>query len=106
MALRNPPPSVPGAGVSCVSKFQSRAANPLENKTTKIHNNTVKPKPMASMEVTMPQALAKRRRRYKASFMFIAMSEPLGFFSPVDHDFGEGQDHESDHEQQKAEREK
>jgi hypothetical protein len=38
--------------------------------------------------------------------MFIAMSEPLGFFSPVDHDFGEGQDHESDHEQQKAEREK
>jgi hypothetical protein len=38
----------------------------LENKTTKIHIKTAKPKPMASMEVTMPKALARRRLRYSA----------------------------------------
>ncbi len=65
MALRKPPPSVPGAGVSWVSKFMSSAANPLEKSTTKIQSNTARPKPMATIEVAMPHALAKRRRRYK-----------------------------------------
>ena len=66
MALRKPPPSVPGAGVSLVKMFQSSAAKPLVNKTTKIHSNTAKPNAMASIEVTLPQAFAKRRRRYSA----------------------------------------
>ena len=66
MALRKPPPSVPGAGVSLVKMFQSNAAKPLVNKTTKIQSNTDKPKAMASMEVAIPQALARRRLRYSA----------------------------------------
>ena len=63
MALRKPPPSVPGAGVSLVSMFRSSAANPLENSTTKIHISTVNPKPMAK----------KLKPRFNLNWIYIAV---------------------------------
>jgi hypothetical protein len=32
----------------------------------------------------------------------MAISEPLGFFSPADHDFGERKNHESNNKQQET----
>jgi hypothetical protein len=61
MALRKPPPSVPGAGVSLVSKLASKADKPLENNTYKIQSNTAKPMAMAVIENAKPSKLVMRR---------------------------------------------
>jgi hypothetical protein len=66
MALRNPPPSEPGAGVSLMNKDSSRAANPLDNNTNKIHSNANNPTDMASMDRAKPMMFDLRRRKYKS----------------------------------------
>ena len=61
MALRKPPPSEPGAGVSLVNKLKSKAAKPLEKSTNKIQSKAIKPKDMATMDKVRPIKLVRLR---------------------------------------------
>ena len=60
IALRKPPPSVPGAGVSWVNNFKSRADKPFENRMYKIQISTAKPTAMADIDKAKPIWLAIR----------------------------------------------
>jgi hypothetical protein len=61
MALRKPPPSVPGAGVSLNNKLASIPAKPFENNTKRIQSKTAKPTAMADIENAKPNVLTMRR---------------------------------------------
>ncbi len=65
-------------------------------------SKTASPRAMAAIEVAMPQALARRRRRYRSGFILLAISKPLGLFGATDHELGQGQHHEGDGKQQDA----
>ena len=62
MALRRPPPSEPGAGVSWVNMFRSSAARPLDSSTYRIHSSTARPSTMEPMDRVNPTALESLRR--------------------------------------------
>jgi hypothetical protein len=65
MALRRPPPSEPGAGVSWVNKSMLSAAKPLENSVHKIHISASRPKLIAIIDRPMPMRLIQIRRVYR-----------------------------------------
>src|SRR3569832_2385934 len=71
LALRKPPPSEPGAGVSWVNMSQFKAAKPFENSVHKIHNSAISPRLIATMDSVMPMRLIQMRRVY--SFIMRAL---------------------------------
>jgi hypothetical protein len=66
MALRNPPPSEPGAGVSLINSDNWSASNPFDNRTNKIHTKATKPTDMASIDNVKPTMFDRLRLRYKS----------------------------------------
>src|SRR5574343_1821608 len=105
MALRKPPPSVPGAGVSWVNMFRSTADRPFLKRMNKIHSRTAMPSTMAPMESARPMLLATCRRRYRlllTMVMCVPRSSAFGLFRPDDQHLGQRQHHKGDNEQQET----
>src|SRR3569832_1942859 len=65
MALRKPPPSEPGAGVSWVNMSQFKAAKPFENNIHKIHNSAISPRLIATMDSVMPKQKNQKQQKNK-----------------------------------------
>ena len=63
MALRKPPPSLPGAGVSWVKIAADRPPNPLASKVHKIQLSTARPIDIASTDNAMPMRWLRKRLR-------------------------------------------
>jgi hypothetical protein len=61
IALANPPPSEPGAGVLWVSIEKLNAEKPLNIKMLKIQSKNARPMIMADIDKTMPMKLARLR---------------------------------------------
>jgi hypothetical protein len=61
IALANPPPSEPGAGVLFVSMEKLNAEKPLNIKMLKIQSKNVRPMIMADIDKTKPIKLARLR---------------------------------------------
>src|SRR5574340_795341 len=102
MALRKPPPSEPGAGVSWVNMSQFRAAKPFENSVHKIHSSAISPRLIAAMDSVMPIRLIQMRRVY--SFI-IRASQTFGAHAAADQPARNGQHDEGDDKQHQSERE-
>src|SRR5512139_1753945 len=92
MALRRPPPSDPGAGVSWVNRSQLSAAKPLENSVHKIHSSAASPRLIASMERVMPTRLIQMRRVYR----LIIFLQPFGAHAAADQPARDRQHDKSD----------
>jgi hypothetical protein len=55
MALANPPPSEPGAGVDSVKTAQLKPAKPFLNKMIKIQISATRPKTIEAMDKIRPR---------------------------------------------------
>src|SRR3569623_3630212 len=102
MALRKPPPSEPGAGVSWVNISQFKAAKPFEKSVHKIHNSAISPRLIATMDILMPMRLIQMRRVY--SFIMRAL-QTFGAHAAADQPARNGQHDKSDDKQHQTQRE-
>ena len=63
IALRRPPPSLPGAGVSPENIVVDSAPKPLASRVQRIQARTARPIAIASTDSAMPTRCASRRLR-------------------------------------------